>query len=81
MKDRLEKYRDGMDMNSLKHIAEISGYNFNYYVGYDKDLLFAKSDDDDTYYWYLVAGSESFFIGHSYVSNGDKLERADEPLF
>ncbi len=79
MKDRLEKYKDGMEMENLKHLAEISVYNFNYYVGHGKDLLFAKSDDDDTTYWFLILGNESLFIGHSYTSNGGKLERADEP--
>ena len=81
MKDRLEKYKDGLIMIGLTKFPEVSHYNHNYFLGFNSDLLFAKSDDDETTYWYLVAGSESFFIGHSYTSSGDKLERADEPLF
>ena len=81
MKDRLERYKDGMELYSFRKFSEVSFYNGNYFLGFDSDLLFVKSDDDDTSYWYLLAGSDSFFIGHSYTSNGDKLERADEPLF
>ena len=76
----LEKYTDGMKMDKLKHLPDISCYNNNYYVGHGKDLLFAQSDDDDMTHWYLISGTESLFVGHSFIRNGEKLERASEPF-
>ena len=75
----LERYKDGMRMRELEHIKQISHYNHNYYVGIGSDLLFAKSDDDDTTEWYLLIGTNSYFIGNSYTSGGDFLERLDKP--
>lgn len=66
-----------MEMEKLKHLSEISHYNFNYYVGLDRDLLFALSDDDNTTEWFLISGIDHYFIGNSYTSEGDLLERLD----
>jgi hypothetical protein len=44
----VEKYPNGLQMEQFKRIEEISHYNHNYYVGFDHDLLLAKSDDDNT---------------------------------
>jgi hypothetical protein len=76
---RLEEYKNGMEMDALKCIRDVSGYNCNYYVGLDGDLLFAKSDDDNTTDWYLLSGVINYFIGSSFTSEGDLLERHDEP--
>lgn len=62
-------------MNQFKHIPEISCYNNNYYIGNDKDLLFGKSDDDNTTEWWLIEGDYKHYLGESYCSEGDKLYR------
>jgi len=73
----MESYKEGMDMGNLQHIPEISGYNFNYFVGLGNDLLFAKSDDDKTTAWYLILGMTNYQIGISYASEGDLLRVHD----
>lgn len=74
---RLEKYKDGMKMDGLTRLAEVSHYNHNYYVGLDKDLLFALSDDDNTTEWWVVYGINNYYLGESYCSEGDVLNRYD----
>jgi len=68
-------YTEGMDMNQFKHIPEISSYNNNYYVGNEKDLLFGKSDDDNTTEWWLIEGDYKHYLGESYCNCGEKLSR------
>ena len=70
---RAKKYIEGIQMDNFKHLPEISTYNRNYYVGYDKDLLFGDSDDDNTTIWYLVYEEEFRYLGKSYTSEGDIL--------
>ena len=63
------KYTEGLEMNQFDHIPQISQYNHNYYKGFDNDLLYAESDDDQTTEWYLVnkSGARDFkFIGVSF---------------
>jgi len=48
------KYIEGTDMEQFEHVPQISVYNNNYYKGFDNDVLFAHSDDDNTTEWYLV---------------------------
>lgn len=67
------KYEEGLEMGQFKRINEISHYNYNYYVGFDFDLLFGKSDDDDTTDWYVVSNRQFVYLGQSYVSDCDKL--------
>jgi len=68
------KYEEGLDMNQFNRVDEISHYNHNYYIGLSPfDLLFEKSDDDDTSEWYLIKGKDTIFLGESYCSDGDKL--------
>ncbi len=69
------KYKDGTDTNKFIHLEEISDYCHNYYKGYDKDLLFAESDDDNTTEWWLIKGNISYYLGESYTSDGEKLIR------
>ena len=71
----LKKYTDGLKMDQFKRIDEISHYNFNYFIGFDKNLLFGKSDDDNTTEWWLISGDNTYYIGESYYSDGDKLNR------
>lgn len=71
----MEKYVNGLDMNKFTHIPEISEYNHNYYIGFDKDLLFGRSDDDNTTEWWLISGSESAYLGESHCSENEKLYR------
>ena len=69
-----EKYKEGIEMRQFERIDSISGYNYNYYVGLDKDLLLGISDDDNTTEWYVETGNPSFSkIGESYTSEGDIL--------
>lgn len=77
MKDSAqERYYEGLNMEQFAHLPQISRYNLNYYVGFDKDLLYAKSDDDDTTTWYLIKGCDSsILLGESYMSEGDKLHK------
>ena len=76
----MEKYTQGLDMRQFERIDPISDYNRNYYKGFNKDLLFAESDDDDTTYWYLVQGTRSDYLGISHTSEKDLLDtdRFDE---
>lgn len=65
----MEKYENGTNIEQFEHIPQISQYNHNYYKGFDNDLLYAESDDDQTTEWYLVnkkGGMDFKFIGVSY---------------
>ncbi len=69
-------YTEGMNMLLFKHIKKISYYNHNYYIGLKGDLLFAKSDDDNTTEWYLIRGNnQPYYLGCSYVTGGDLLRK------
>ena len=73
-----EKYGlyDGINVNTLKHIPEISFYNNNYYVGLKRngsvvpDLLFADSNDDNMTDWYIVNGTSVTYIGYEFTEDG-----------
>jgi hypothetical protein len=73
------EYVSGISMEQFKHIPEISNYNFNYYVGFNKDLLFGKSDDDNHTDWWLIRGTENIYIGYSLTSDNEKLIIMLEP--
>ncbi|WP_395762367.1 hypothetical protein ACH34C_07120 [Elizabethkingia anophelis] len=68
-----ENYPEGTDMLQFKHLEDISHYNYNYFVGFNSDLLFAESDDDNTTEWYLVRDTNFIKLGLSYCSQEDKL--------
>jgi hypothetical protein len=76
-----EKYPDGLQMKQFfsQRLEQISEYNCNYYVGFGKDLLLAKSDDDDTTEWFLIRNRCFHYLGESYVTNDDRLNRYDQP--
>lgn len=74
-----EKYPDGLQMEQFKRIEEISHYNYNYYVGFDQDLLLAKSDDDDTTEWFLAHNETFQYLGESRCSRGELLTRYEQP--
>lgn len=63
----------------LEIIGAISWYNNNYYVGFKRDnrpandLLFAKSDDDNTTEIYVVENGMFKHIGYCYTSEEDKI--------
>jgi hypothetical protein len=76
--NRRDKYINGLSTSNFIHIPEPSRYNSNYYIGLDKDLLYAKSDDDNTTEWWLIIGATSFFLGESYVHEDDLLHRSDQ---
>jgi hypothetical protein len=65
-------------MEQFKQIADISHYNYNYYVGFDKDLLFGKSDDDNTTEWWLISSGAFLYLGESYCSENELLHRYEE---
>lgn len=75
----LVRYPDGLQMGQFKRIDEISHYNYNYYVGFDQDLLLAESDDDNTTEWFLIRNRRFHYLGESYVTNDDRLNRYDRP--
>jgi len=69
------KYKDGLALENLNHIKELSSYNRNYYVGIGTDLIYAESDDDNTTEWYLLKNMEFVYLGESYSTEGDLLNR------
>lgn len=74
-----EKYINGLDMEQFKHLPEISHYSSNYYLGFDKNLLYGKSDDDNTTEWWLMDGNnEPIYLGESYCSENELLHVYDK---
>ena len=69
-----KEYKDGMDMKTLQHLPEVSVYNYNYYVGLNKEILLGKSDDDNTTEWSIISEYNKKLLGYSYTSRGEKLE-------
>jgi len=73
-----DKYINGLEMEQFKHLPEISHYNYNYYVGFENDLLFGKSDDDNTTEWWLIVGDyEPIYLGESYCNENELLHVYD----
>jgi hypothetical protein len=72
-----EKYPDGLQMDQFKRVA--GSYNHNYHLGFDADLLMAKSDDDDTTEWFLAHNETFRYLGESKCSRGELLERYEQP--
>jgi len=69
-----KKYPVDCDMTQFKRISEVSYYDHNFYVGFNNDLLYGKSDDDNMTEWYLIKGDNNpIFLGISCVTNKDKL--------
>jgi len=79
MKRKFDNYNDGLDMEKFKNIESISYYCHNYHVGFGQDLLYGKSDDDNTTEWWIVKNETFYYLGESYVSNHDFLHRYDSP--
>ncbi len=74
-----DKYVNGLKMENFTHIKGVGHYNNNYHIGFDGDLLFAKSDDDNTTDWYLVIPiGQTVYLGQSKTSEGDLLEVYDQ---
>ena len=76
-----EKYPDGLKMKDFKWVGG-DKCSYNYYLGFDNDLLLAESDDDDTTEWFLARPRSLAFqyLGESKCSRGELLtryERAD----
>ena len=74
------KVYDKSLVDDFKHIPEVSFYNHNYYIGlrrneYYNDLLFAKSDDDNTTEWYLVTQYGRRPLGYSHTSDDKEFIR------
>lgn len=71
----LERYA-GKTPKDFEYIPEMSSYNHNYYKGFDGDILYADSDDDNYTDWYLVMDDEvksKWEFGYSFTSEGDKI--------
>jgi hypothetical protein len=66
-------YIHGLNMNVFNPILQVSRYNNTYYEGFNKDLLFAKSDDDNTTEWWLIVNGDKKYLGESYANQGDLL--------
>jgi len=64
------KLFEGVSVEDMVHVPEISSYNHNYYM-VENRLLFGKSDDDNFTQWYWIKGSSVQPIGGSYCSEGD----------
>jgi hypothetical protein len=76
-----EKYPNGLQMTQFfsQWLEQISEFQHNYYVGFGKDLLLAKSDDDDTTEWFLAHNETFRYLGESKCSRGELLERYEQP--
>lgn len=78
--DLFNKY-NGVKLKELQRIKEISFYNNNYYIGKEtyngsthKDLIFAKSDDDNTTELYLVNNLSGMYkFAECYTSDNDTI--------
>lgn len=70
--DIYKKLFDGVSVDDMVHLPDISSYNHNFY-SIDGRLLFGKSDDDNFTEWHWVKGSVVVPIGGSYCSDGDKI--------
>lgn len=68
-----EKYIEGTPMEQFTRIDGVSSYNYNYYIGFGSDLLFGKSDDDNTTEWWVVEDCNFYYLGESYCNNGELL--------
>ena len=75
---KYSEYKDGLNMKGFDHIKQVSIYNHNYYVGMHGDLLFGKSDDDNTTDWWVVSNQSFVYLGESYTSEGEILHRFEE---
>lgn len=74
MRKRKDRYTDGLEMEQFQHLSQISKYNSNYYVGFNNDLLYAKSDDDYTTVWYLIVEENTpLCLGSSYDNDKEIL--------
>ena len=68
---------DGVKLDSLTHIPEISCYNSNYYIGLKRansvcnDIIYADSDDDNTTTLYDISGGGKKEIGECFVDEDD----------
>jgi len=72
-----DRYPDGLDMEQFFRLSEVSHYNYNYYQGFDSDLLFGLSDDDRTTEWWIIKSQRFIYLGESYVEN-EKLNRYEK---
>jgi hypothetical protein len=72
-------YAEGLNMQQFKRIDDISVYNHNYYVGFDKDLLYGISDDDNKTDWYIVNNCTFNYLGESFCSENELLHVYDNP--
>lgn len=67
---------DGIDPSSFVHIANISCYNSNYFIGLKRegmathDLLYAISDDDNLTEYYHIHGAVATYIGYELTDEG-----------
>jgi hypothetical protein len=73
-----DKYVEGLRMGEFERIRGISSYNYNYYIGFDKDLLFGQSDDDYTTEWWIIYNGQFHYLGESYVHQDDLLHTYSE---
>jgi len=70
-------YKNGLDMKLFQVIKEVSSYNHNYHKGFNNDLLFALSDDDNTTEWWLIKNRTFYFLGEAYTTEGEILHRME----
>jgi len=64
---RKKEIFDGVVLDDLKRIDEVSAYNHNYYI-YKGFIILGESDDDQETEWFLINNfSMQNLIGYSYV--------------
>ena len=78
-KERAARYI-GKTAADFVHLEDISYYCHNYYKGYDGDILYAESDDDNYTAWYfcdkddIKNEAKHLQFGESFTSSGDIIE-------
>ena len=78
-KEIYDKY-NGIKLKDLQRIKEISCYNSNYYIGLKRDnksindLIFARSDDDNTTDLYIIDYFSPLRFAQCFTSLGDVIQ-------
>lgn len=88
MLESLKKHYEGKRAEDvLQLIPEVSSYLHNYYIGLhregktDRDLVYAKSDDDNTTAYYLLSGKDCVLFGESFSSGGNVIMYIDDERY
>ncbi len=63
IRDINEIYTEGLNMDIFNKIETVGYYSFEYYEGYDNNLLVKKTFNDGGSNWYVLIGLTCYLIG------------------